>query len=209
MRRVRRTLLAYVVWHHINVENISPGYDADLKLDEERITRAPTVNERLNFRLSQDYLEESIFTTSVIHWRLIMPWCIKFSQIYSWTWMHMFAWNRENVHRMVKQCILTSASNFFPELVPRQAAEAERNLKTSHYDGKRKGWDWDKYIILHKKQHAIRESLTDYGCREMNNGSKVATVSKELRAKSWRQHSMLPMFNQRNMEHILTQLCPF
>ena len=57
--------------------------------------------------------------------------------------------------------------------VARHAAEAERKLQTSHYDGEKKGWDWDKYITLHKEQHAIMESLTDYGYSGMNNGTKV------------------------------------
>ena len=34
-------------------------------------------------------------------------------------------------------------------------------------------WDWDKYVALHKEQHAIIKSLTDYGYSEMNNGTKV------------------------------------
>ena len=34
-------------------------------------------------------------------------------------------------------------------------------------------WDWDKYVALHKEQHAIMESLTDYGYSGMDNGSKV------------------------------------
>ena len=34
-------------------------------------------------------------------------------------------------------------------------------------------WDWDKYVALHKEQHAIMESLTDYGFSGMDNGTKV------------------------------------
>ena len=36
------------------------------------------------------------------------------------------------------------------EHVARQAAEAEEKLQTSHYDGERKTWDWNKYLALHK-----------------------------------------------------------
>ena len=50
-----------------------------------------------------------------------------------------------------------------PDHVARQATNAERKLQTSHYDHKKKGWDWDKCITLHKEQHAIMESLTDFG----------------------------------------------
>ena len=45
--------------------------------------------------------------------------------------------------------------------------------KTSHYDGERKMWDWDKYITLHKEQHSIMDSLTDYEYNCMDNGTKV------------------------------------
>ena len=55
----------------------------------------------------------------------------------------------------------------------RHAAEAKRKLQNSHYDGERKTWDWDKYVALHKEQHAIVESLTDYGYSCMDNGTKV------------------------------------
>ena len=57
--------------------------------------------------------------------------------------------------------------------VVRQAAEAEGKLQSSHNDGERKACDWDKYVLLHKEQHAIMESLTDYGYSVMDNGPKV------------------------------------
>ena len=60
-----------------------------------------------------------------------------------------------------------------PDYVARYAAEAERKLQTSRYDGEREGWDLDKYVALNKEQHAIIESLTDYGYSGMNNGTKV------------------------------------
>ena len=41
----------------------------------------------------------------------------------------------------------------------RQAAEAEGKLQNSHYDGKRKTWDWDNYAVLHIEQCVIMESL--------------------------------------------------
>ena len=60
-----------------------------------------------------------------------------------------------------------------PDHVARQAIDAEGKLQNSHYDGERKSWDWDKYVALHKEQHAIMESLTDYGYSGMDNGTKV------------------------------------
>ena len=40
-------------------------------------------------------------------------------------------------------------------------------------DDEKKGWDWDKYVVLHKEQHAIMESLTDYSYCRMDNSNKV------------------------------------
>ena len=44
---------------------------------------------------------------------------------------------------------------FGPDSVAKQATEAERKLKNSHHDSEKKGWDWDKYVALHKEQHII------------------------------------------------------
>ena len=60
-----------------------------------------------------------------------------------------------------------------PDHVARQAAYAEGKLQNSHFYGERKTWDWDKYVALHKEQHSIMESLTEYGYSGMNNGTKV------------------------------------
>ena len=57
-------------------------------------------------------------------------------------------------------------------LLARQATEVKRKLQTSHDDGKKKGWDWGKYVALHKEQHAIMESLTDYGYSGTEKGTK-------------------------------------
>ena len=51
----------------------------------------------------------------------------------------------------------------------RQATEVERKLQTSNYDSERKGWDLDEYIALHKEQHAIMKSLTEFGYMEWNH----------------------------------------
>ena len=66
--------------------------------------------------------------------------------------------------------------------VARHAAEAERKLQTSHYDGEKKGWDWDKYITLHKEQHAIMEILTDYGYSGIYNGTKVCNLLQGIKS---------------------------
>ena len=75
--------------------------------------------------------------------------------------------NSQAVYFNIHNCFLS------PDHVARQATEAERKLQDSHYGGERKSWDWDKYVALHKEQHAIMESLTDYGYSGMDNGTKV------------------------------------
>ena len=60
-----------------------------------------------------------------------------------------------------------------PDHVARQAIDAKGKLQNSHYDDERKTWDWDKYVALYKEQHAIMESLADYGDSCMDNGTKV------------------------------------
>ena len=64
----------------------------------------------------------------------------------------------------------------------RQAADAERKLKISHYDGERKGWDQDKNVTLHKEQHTTMESLTDYSYSGMVNGTKVCHILQGIKS---------------------------
>ena len=77
-----------------------------------------------------------------------------------------------------------SIHNLFlsPNHVTRQATEAERKLQSSHYDSKRKKWDWDKYVALYKEQHTIMESLVDYGYNGMDNGTKVCRFVQGIKS---------------------------
>ena len=75
---------------------------------------------------------------------------------------------------------------FRPGHVARQATETERKLQTSHYDSKRKGWDWDKYVTIHKEQHAIMESHKIMATVEWTMAPKFATFSKASKVLSWR-----------------------
>ena len=45
--------------------------------------------------------------------------------------------------------------------------------RISHYDGKKNGWNWGKFVSFHKEQNAIMKSLTDYGCSGLDNSIKV------------------------------------
>ena len=51
-REVRGTQLDYVVWCHIKIAHISPGYGANLNLDQEMIARAPIVDSRSNLKMN-------------------------------------------------------------------------------------------------------------------------------------------------------------
>ena len=60
-----------------------------------------------------------------------------------------------------------------PDHVAKHVAETERKLQTCHYDGERNGWDWEKYVTLHKEQHAIMKSLTYNSYSDMDSGTKI------------------------------------
>ena len=55
----------------------------------------------------------------------------------------------------------------------RQTADAKRKLKNCHYDGEKKGWDWDKHVTLHKEQHTIMESLADHGYSDIDDCTNI------------------------------------
>ena len=67
---------------------------------------------------------------------------------------------QEKKCRSVKQCSSMSVSNVLALTMwlgrPQKQKESCKPLAMMM----RKGWDWDKYIALHKEQHAIMESLT-------------------------------------------------
>ena len=49
----------------------------------------------------------------------------------------------------------------------------KESYRTHKNDGEIKTWDWDKYVALHKEQHAIMESLADNGYSGVNNGTEI------------------------------------
>ena len=81
MRGMRRTTLAYVVWHHIKVAHIAPGSGPYLNLDKEMSIRS-------NLRLNQDsldrvYLDHQADTVKIdnemayqIHSKLLQTWML-------------------------------------------------------------------------------------------------------------------------------------
>ena len=45
--------------------------------------------------------------------------------------------------------------------------------ENSHNDDKKKGWNQDKYVALHKEWQTIMESLADYGKSGIHNSRQV------------------------------------
>ena len=67
----------------------------------------------------------------MMHFRLMKPWYIVFSQRFSWTQMHVYAWNRERVAWMVKLCTSTSKSNILALTIqPGILQKQKRSYKT-------------------------------------------------------------------------------
>ena len=67
-----------------------------------------------------------------------------------------------------------------PDHVARQTSKAERKLQKSHY-GEKKGWDWYKYVTLHKEQYTIMESIADHGYNSIHDGMKVCHLLQGIK----------------------------
>ena len=78
------------------------------------------------------------------------------------------------VYVKIWQCTSTSTSDFCALTM----WPGRLQMQTSHYDGENRAWDWDKFITLHKEQHAIKVRLTDYGYSGMDNALKSTTFSR-------------------------------
>ena len=53
------------------------------------------------------------------------------------------------------------------------ASEAEMALQMSMYDEEKKGWNWEKYIAHHVKNHIILGNFMEYGYQGLDPGLKV------------------------------------
>ena len=163
-----------MVWCHIKVAHIPPGNDAYLNLNKEMIARVPIVNGKSNFKLTQyvldraypDYQCNTLKMNNALVYQML-------SKIFMNTDTYILMMQKKGMQD--NQAVYFNAHKhpLGPDYMTRQTTEAERKLQTSCYDGERKGWDWDKYVALHKEQHVIMENLTDYGHRGMDSGTKV------------------------------------
>ena len=148
---MRGTLLAYVVWYHVKVAHIYPGYDAYLNLNKEMITRAPIVDAKLNLRLSQDsldrgYLKDQVDTFKIDNALVFQILAMVFTDRHACVYMKQ----RKSMQDGWAVFFYDHKRFLGPDHVVRQAAEAEGKLKNSHYDDEIEAWNRDKYDTLHK-----------------------------------------------------------
>ena len=89
-----------MVQHHDKVAHIPPRHDAYLNLGEEMIAKAPIVDAKFNFKMTQDILDK------------VDPdnHCDTFKINNALLYQNLQ--NRERVCRMVKQCTSTFISDF-------------------------------------------------------------------------------------------------
>ena len=116
---------------------------------------------------------DSILMIKSIHLRLTTQWYIILSKMF--IDINAFVYIKQRKATKDGPVVFFNIHKLFlgPDHVVRQSADAEGKLQKTYYDGERKTWDWDKYFALHKEQHAIMESLTDYGYSGMDYGTKV------------------------------------
>ena len=55
-------------------------------------------------------------------------------------------------------------------------------LQNSHYDGEKKGWDWDKYVTLRKEQHTIMKHMVDHGNSGIDDGTKACHFLQRIKS---------------------------
>ena len=110
--------------------------------------------------------------------------------------------------KAVKLCTSTSTSNLLaPTMWPGRLQKQKESCKVLTMMVREKDGIGTSMLHSTRTHYAINENLTDYGYSGMVNGMKVPYFSKKSRALSWRQWSMLHGPNQKNMVHILMQLC--
>ena len=204
VRGMKGTPLAYVVWHHIKVAHVSHGYGAYLNLDKEMIIRAHIVDAKSNLKMTQETWDRAYLSYQVNTFKIhnAMVYQI-FSKVL--TNMDAYVYVKQRKETLDSWAVYFHIHKHFLGIdhMVRQATDAEGKLQNSHYDGQQKTWDWDKYVALHKEQHAIMVSLTDYGYSGIDNGTKVGHFLQASRALSWRQRSVLSVPNLRSVEQTL------
>ena len=68
-----------------------------------------------------------------------------------------------------------------PNNVDHMASKAERCLQATCYRGETKGWNFEKYVTLHKEQHHILEGLERHGYKGIDDRSKVRYLNDGIK----------------------------
>ena len=71
-----------------------------------------------------------------------------------------------------------------PNNVDYMAGEAEKTLASSRYDGEKRNWGFEKYALLHLKQHQILEGLIPHGYNGIDPGSKVRHLNAGIKTNT-------------------------
>jgi hypothetical protein len=149
----------YVIW-----EQVDPPTAADDPADnyampvKEKITRAP--HER-------NGQPDPIFITN--SGKVLNNLADMFRETMSWTYMKDFVQPRDGsgVYRTLFNHYLS------PNNVNNQSAASEKALATISYNGEGCHWNFEKYVMAHKKHHQVLEGLVCYGYSGMDLTMKV------------------------------------
>ena len=156
--------MEYMVSCNVKVSHFPNESVKYLNFDGEVITRAPIVNKILNSRHSEVSLDKFYYLYEVHIFKIDNALV---SQILFKIFIEMDAFvymkQRKDSQDVPAVYLDIHKQYLGTDHVARQTAEADRKLQLSSYDSEKKEWDWDKFVTLHKENHAIIDSLTDYG----------------------------------------------
>ena len=71
-----------------------------------------------------------------------------------------------------------------PNNVGNMAGEAENVLSTTCYDGEKRQWNFEKYALMHLRQHLILKALVAHGYVGIDPGSKVCFLLAGIRCST-------------------------
>ena len=184
IRGVQGVQLAYVVREHNQVVYISHGYDSCLNHDKKMITRAPHCKWKVKTQDDTGWLRPNVCWLSLWY---VQDWQSLMYHSFSNIFMNMNAYFKHKTEEEKQgwlSCGFWHPLQFLsPKHVDGKAAEAERKLQTSHYDGEKKQWYWEKHVAFHKEHHTIIKSHAGHGYTGINNGIKVCHFLQETRLK--------------------------
>jgi hypothetical protein len=79
---------------------------------------------------------------------------------------------------------LLYAQDLGPNNVDYMAGEAEKVLTSSAYHGEKRNWTFEKYTLLHLKQHQILEGPIPHGYTGIDLGAKVCHLNSGIKTNT-------------------------